>query len=137
VLIIDRGQLEASLLADEDRFIAFIIRHLQRECRDSVRDLDPVSLREMVSNGLVRARSHGLHKPMDLTAFISIMFEIGPNFDEQPDISRALRNPAIPADQRFGFMLGHVSEEAWEEAQRHRRSEAWFPDLLTDEVDRS
>jgi len=66
------------LTRDESRFIDFVVGHVRRECRESVRDIDPVSLREMVTNGLSRARSHGLAGPKDLTAFVAIMFEIAP-----------------------------------------------------------
>jgi hypothetical protein len=80
--------------------------------------IDPVSLREMVTNGLARARSYDLEKPQDLTAFVAIMFDISPNFDEQPDIQRALRDKSIPIEQRFNTMIERVPDKAWEEASR-------------------
>lgn len=117
------------LLADEQKFVDFVIGHLQRESRDSIRDIDPISLREMVSNGLARARSHGLRSAKNLTAFVAIMFEIAPNFDEQRDIRRALRDESVPVDRRFDAMLERVSDRAWEEAERAKISETWFPEL--------
>jgi predicted nuclease with TOPRIM domain len=133
MLRISKKQMHAFLTGDESRFIAFLLTQLRRECRDLVRDIDPESLREMVVNGLVRARSHGLNSATDLTAFVSIMFEIAPNFDEQPDIRRALQDESVPRESRFSVMLERVPEGAWEEAERNRRMEAWFPELLVDE----
>jgi hypothetical protein len=135
MLKIRQEQLEAMLTQDEGKFIDFIIEHLQRECRDSVRDIDAVSLREMVMNGLVRARSHGLSKAKALTAFVSIMFEIGPNFDEQPEIRRALRDHATRINENFEIIFELVPDSAWEQAERNRNSAAWFPELSEEESD--
>lgn len=132
MLTIHQDQLERMLTQDEARFIDFVVGHVHQECRNSVRDIDPVSLREMVTNGLARARSHGLRRAKDMTAFVAIMFEIAPNFDEQPDIRRALRDEAVPIDQRFDSMVERVPDRAWEEAERNKVSEAWFPELLAE-----
>ncbi|KHD07819.1 hypothetical protein PN36_20755 [Candidatus Thiomargarita nelsonii] len=72
----------------------------------------------MVTNGLTRARCYDLEKPQDLTAFVAIMFDISPNFDEQPDIQRALRDKSVPIEQRFNTMIERVPDKAWEEASR-------------------
>jgi len=130
MLTIRKEQLDQMFTHDEARFVDFVVRHVQQECRDSVRDIDPVSLREMVTNGLARARAHGLRGPKDLTAFVAIMFEIAPNFDEQPDIRRALGDESVPLEGRFDAMLERVPDWAWEDAQRGKVSEAWFPELL-------
>jgi hypothetical protein len=135
MLKIRQEQLEAMFTQDKGKFIDFIIGHLQRECRDSVRDIDPVSLREMVTNGLARARSHGLSKAKALTAFVSIMFEIGPNFDEQPNIRRALRDHATRIDEDFETIFKFLPDNAWDEAERNRNSAAWFPELSDVESD--
>ena len=128
-------QMEAMLRHDDEKFLSFIVEHLQRECRDSVRDIDQVSLREMAANGLARARGHGLRRARDLVAFVAIMFEIAPNFDEQADIRRALRDPTVPIDRRFDAMLERVPDRAWEEAARAKVAEAWFPGLPGEEGD--
>lgn len=130
MLVLSEQQKEDMLMADEERFVDFVVRHVQTECRDSVRDIDPVSLREMVANGLARARGHGLGRAKDLTAFVALMFEIAPNFDEQADIRRALADPSVPIDRRFDAMLEGVPDRAWDEAEKRRNPAAWFPELL-------
>ncbi len=125
---IRRRQLDDVLTQDEEKFADFVLEHVKRECRSSVRDIDPVSLREMVSNGIARARGHGLRAAKDITAFVAIMFEIAPNFDQQPDIRRALADESVPLDRRFDVMMERVPDRAWEEAERSRDSAAWFPE---------
>ena len=61
------------------------------------------------------------------------MFEIAPNFDDQPQIRAALTDSRIPLEQRFDKMLEQVPGWAWENAERRKVSLAWFPDLLADD----
>jgi len=41
---IRQEQIEAMLMHDEEKFIDFVVKHVQQECPDDVRDIDPVSL---------------------------------------------------------------------------------------------
>jgi len=126
---IRQEQIEAMLMHNEEKFIDFVVKHVKQECPDDVRDIDPVSLREMVTNGLARARSYDLKKPQYLTAFVAIMFDISPNFDEQPNIQQALRDQSVPIEQRFNAMIERVPDKAWEEAEKNKNYDAWFPEL--------
>lgn len=126
---IRQEQIEAMLMHNEEKFIDFVVKHVQQECPDDVRGIDPVSLREMVTNGLARARRYDLDKPQDLTAFVAIMFDISPNFDEQADIQRALRDKSVPIEQRFNTMIERVPDKAWEEAEKNKNYDVWFPQL--------
>ncbi len=126
---IRQEQIEAMLMHNEEKFIDFVVKHVKQECPDDVRGIDQVSLREMVTNGLTRARSYDLEKPQDLTAFVAIMFDISPNFDEQPNIQQALRDQSIPIEQRFNAMIEQVSDKAWEEAEKNKNYNVWFPEL--------
>jgi hypothetical protein len=128
---IRQEQIEAMLMHNEEKFIDFVVKHVRQECPDDVCGIDPVSLREMVTNGLTRARSYDLEKPQDLTAFVAIMFDISPNFDEQPYIQRALRDKSVPIEQRFNTMIERVPDKAWEEAETKTNYDAWFPELKT------
>lgn len=133
MLYFTSARMEQFLTGNEDHFIDFLVGHVKRACADCVRDIEPISLREMVTNALARARSHGLTRAKDLTAFVAIMFEIAPNFDEQPQIRAALADPRVPLEQRFEKMLEQVPDWAWEDAERGKVSLAWFPALLADD----
>jgi hypothetical protein len=124
MLNIRQEQIEAMLMHNEEKFIDFVVKHVQQECPDDIRGIDPVSLREMVINGLARARSYDLEKPQYLTAFVAIMFDISPNFDEQADIQRALRDKSVPIEQRFNAMIEGVPDKAWEEAEKNQNYDA-------------
>lgn len=126
---IRKEQYDEFLQADAARFVSLIVDHLQQESPELVRDLPVPELREMVANGLVRARGHGLRADGDLMAFVSVMFETAPNFDEHPAIRRVLQDPSIPPNERLDAIFTRVPGRAWEEAEQRYDAGAWFPDL--------
>ena len=129
MLEIRKEQSDAFLLNDEEKLVEFIIEHLQEESPELIDRIPADGLQEMVQNGLVRASSHGLRSLENLTAFVSVMFEIAPNFDEQPEIKRMLCDPTFSPEERFDLIFDKVSEKAWEEAEQRYDHEAWFPEL--------
>jgi hypothetical protein len=137
MLKIREEQIDAIRQSLEPRFdsekVEFIVQHLKDESPEIVSALPPAGLFEMVSNGMARAKSHGLTALGDLTAFVSIMFEIAPNFDEEPEIFNALRDENLPLNERFDNLFeGHL-DDAWERAARNYNPDAWaiawFPEL--------
>jgi hypothetical protein len=126
---IPKKQWDRLLQHDPEAFVDSIIEFLDQESPELVEDVPRDSLREMVANGITRARSHGFHTDEDLMAFVAVMFEIAPNFDEHPEILRALRDETVPLEERFDAIFDTVSQEAWSEAELNYDPEAWFPEL--------
>ncbi|MBA3805012.1 MAG: hypothetical protein H0X14_04790 [Acidobacteria bacterium] len=133
MLKIRKEQVEAFLPKTDEEIVEFIVKHLHEESPNLIERLPPESLREMVGNGVARARGHGLRRLEDLTAFVSIMFEIAPDFDEHEELRRVLRDDGVPADERMDRLFDSELDDAWEEVVRYRdpeaRAGAWFPEL--------
>lgn len=127
---LSKEQEDHYLQQDEEKFVGLVVEHLQEESPELIANLVDDSLREMIANGLKKARSYGINTDAQLIGFVSIMFEIAPNFDEQPDIHKILSSDKIPANDKFELIFGDaVSEEAWAEAENNYDEEAWFPEL--------
>ncbi|WNG62309.1 hypothetical protein F0U59_52150 [Archangium gephyra] len=126
MLRLTKAQIDGMILYDESSFVAFVANHIQEESPDLVLGLPFDSLRDMVVAGLERARGHGLRTPENLTAFVSIMFEIAPNFDEHPAIAKVLRDSSIPIDERMDALFTKLPPSAWEQAERCYDPEAWY-----------
>jgi len=126
-------QIDAFLPKDEHEVVNFIVKHLQSESPELIDRIPLDGLREMVGNGVARARTHGLSSLADLTGFVSIMFEIAPNFDVIPAIRSVLRDPNVPPDERFSKLFTKELNAAWERAADNYSPEAWarawFPEL--------
>ncbi len=108
-------------------FVERLIEHLRDEHEPLVRGFPDDILEEMVRNGVAKGRLHGITRESSLTAFVALMFEISPNFDEHPPIRRVLRDTRIPPDARIDALVERVSPEEWEEAERRYDASAWFP----------
>ena len=122
VLAAFQAQSEAALL---DR----VAEHVRAEHAHIVEGLPEPLVREMVANGLARARRHGLSAESSLTAFVALMFEIAPNFDEHPAARSVLTDARLLPDDRVEALIPRLKERHWREA-RHRYDErAWFPEL--------
>ncbi|MFH1897552.1 MAG: hypothetical protein ABH886_04850 [Candidatus Desantisbacteria bacterium] len=132
---IRKEQEDAFLLHDEKAFVDFIIEHLREEHYNYVSSMPDSMLVGMVSNGLTRARSHGLTDPENLTAFVALMFVMAPNFDEHPVFQKILDDESIPVDQRLDRLLIDELNSCWEEAEKNYNGDAWFPELQDEEED--
>lgn len=129
MLKIRKEQFDQYLQSNEQQFIQTILDFVRQDNPELIEGLPEHVLSEMVANGIERARSHGFRSDEDLMAFVAVMFEISPNFDEQPQIYQALHNPALPLDQRFDAIFDGVPAEAWQEAELNIDADAWFPEL--------
>ncbi|NMO23541.1 hypothetical protein HPC49_48320 [Pyxidicoccus fallax] len=129
MLRISKVQLDAFLLHDPKEFAEFMVQHLQEESPGLIDRIEPDLLREMIINGLERGRSHGLQSAEVLASFVSVMFHIAPNFDEHPDIRKALRDTRVPEPERMNRLFDSVPEKAWDEAEKQYDPDAWFPEL--------
>jgi hypothetical protein len=128
MLVIRQQQMEALIKGSDEEFLEFLVEHVREEFPEKVAERDEETLRRMVNGGIARAESHGFTLAEDVTAFISVMFEIAPNFDEQPQIKAVLDDEQFePGDRLERLSSPLVPEEAWEEAEKNHNEKAWFP----------
>jgi hypothetical protein len=119
--------MDSLIMGSDEEFVEFLVAHVKEEHPGIETERDDETLREMVRGGIERAGSHELTTAEDITAFISIMFEIAPNFDEQPQIKAVLDDENTPPEQRLEKLwTPAVPEEAWDEAEKNYDENAWF-----------
>ncbi len=91
---------------------------LEAELPGSLDAVDDDTRQVLVRTGIQRARSHGIEDTAEIAAFVAIMLDVGPNFDEQAEIRSGLRLSLRDA-------LQGCSEEAWEEADSSGAEAEW------------
>ena len=129
MLVIRQEQIDALIKGSDEEFVEFLVGHVKEEFPEKTAERDEETLRAMVKGGIGRAESHGFTSAEDQTAFISIMFEIAPNFDEQPQIRTVLDDPNFaPGDRLERLWSPLVTDENWEEAEQNYHENAWFPE---------
>lgn len=128
MLVIRQKQIDALIKGTDEEFVEFLVEHVKEEFPEKVVERDEETLRTMVRGGVRRAESHGFTTAEDITAFISIMFEIAPNFDEQPSIKSVLNDKNFAPEDRIERLWSPlVTEEEWEAAEKNYNEKAWFP----------
>jgi hypothetical protein len=113
--------------AVEAAFVREIARHLRAEHPARCEGLGDEELARRAEIGIARARAHGLTWDASITAFVAIMFEVAPTFDEQPAIRRVLSDRRVSANRRIDALWDRTSEEDWDEAEAHAgRAESFW-----------
>ncbi|HVE57386.1 MAG TPA: hypothetical protein VNB22_11205 [Pyrinomonadaceae bacterium] len=131
MLVIRQEQIDALIKGTDEEFVEFLVGHVKEEFPEKAAERDRETLHTMVRGGIRRAESHGFTTAEDITAFISIMFEIAPNFDEHPQIKTVLDDETFAPEDRIERLWSPlVTEEAWEEAAKNYNEKAWFPEDL-------
>ncbi len=86
-----------------------------------VRTLPKAVIERLALAGIGRARKHGLSSQESLSAFIVLMFEIAPNFDEDP-AARTLDDQVVPPERRVQEL-----EKRLTSADRGRMNRSYDP----------
>ncbi len=50
-----------------------------------------------------------------MVGFVSLMFEVAPNFDDHPRVREALEDPAAPPMAKMQYLSSRVTEAVWQE----------------------
>ena len=108
-------------VTDDKELYELIFDHLCEEQPEAVADLRDNEIMSRVHLGVDRARAHGLDTDGSITAFVTLMFLVAPNFDEQPDIRKALEDAALPPDERMQQIFAKTKESDWDEAGENAR----------------
>jgi hypothetical protein len=127
MLVIREQQIQSFIADSDDRLVELIAQTVREMNPDRIADLDEAQLTRSVIFGVERARSHGLRRSETIAAFVAVMFEIAPNFDEQPQIKNALADANYPPDERFDLLWQRTSDDDWIEAVSLYDAEIWFP----------
>lgn len=127
MLIIREEQIQHFIAADEEQLVGIISNSIRGLNEDRVADYEDEKLAKMIKIGISRAKSHELTKAEDIAAFVAVMFEIAPKFDEQSEIKLVLNDTNFPPEERFYQSFERVSEEGWLEAETLYDNTFWFP----------
>ncbi|MEP6847670.1 MAG: hypothetical protein ABI999_02350 [Acidobacteriota bacterium] len=127
MFVIRQEQIQHFIAADEDELAFEVAKAVRRATGDRVSSYDDVQLRGMVKIGIERARANKLTAAEDISAFVAVMFEVAPRFDEQKDIRQILDNETLPPDIRFYQIFDFAQDQAWAEAERRYDDDFWFP----------
>jgi hypothetical protein len=126
MLVIKESQIQAFIAATDAELYAVVATAVRTANPTRVDGYSDEKITKMVSNAVARARKHNIEKVQDIAAFVAVMFETSPRFDEQKEIAAVLEDVHYPPEERFYQLFERVSDEAWAEAERSYDVALWF-----------
>jgi len=130
VLIIRKEQIAVFQQHAEHNFVNSVIKQLYTNHAEVVKDLPKEKLYKRVEYGVQRAREYGLTSENNLRAFVTLMFEIGPDFDKFPTFQKYLVDESVLPDERMGVLLSKTTEADWQNAQQAFDPTNWPENML-------
>jgi hypothetical protein len=127
MLVIREEQIQSFMAADDGEIAKIAAEAIRGSNPDRVSGHSESRLRSMARIGVERARAAGFSKAEDIAVFVSLMFEVSPQFNEQPAIANVLQNTALAPTDRFEQIFEQVPDDAWTEAQDLYDEKIWFP----------
>lgn len=112
------SQMDVLRQSADDAWIGELCRHLRTHHGRAVSSFDDEQLCQRVAAGVARARAYGLAARSKVGFFVSLLFEIGPAFDDHPRIRQVLTRGRMSPDERLASLTTELSRQEWEEAAR-------------------
>jgi hypothetical protein len=106
------------------------VENLRTNHAAAVKDIPEDTLYKRVEYGIQRAREHGLSWKNNLNAFVTLMFEIGPDFDRFPAFKNFLTDEGVPPNERMELLLQETTDVDWQNAQKASAPNNWPEDML-------
>jgi hypothetical protein len=119
------NQRRQLLQTAETNIFPAVKEHLLQVQPGLAESVPPEELDRRIRNGIARAVDYGITLVAGVASFVGLMFEIAPNFDEQPGIALALADPFFDANQRIMHLPLHTTDEDWQHAVLSYDAAAW------------
>ncbi len=124
-MIIRNDQINSLREDDYPRLIETIRQYLRDNHQSAVMGFDDEQLRSMIRVGIKRAEKYEMNSDAGFGAFVAIMFEVAPNFDEHPNIKKALMDKTVSPNSRILDIIHRTTEKDWDEAEQSYDPEGW------------
>src|SRR5438270_6392629 len=126
VLSIRPEQLKALSSVPEQAFADALYDFARDNLALWVRSLSPDVLRNRITSGVERARSHGFEWQSSIAAFVALMLRFSPNFDEYPPIRALLDENGAEREERAERLFTEITPEQWLAVEERYGPYAWY-----------
>lgn len=118
MITIRPNQFDQFLQHDAEVFIDHLLQFITDTMPDEIRGIPTHLVREQIRVAVARARKYGLTTDEQVMGFVSVMFEIAPNFDQEPVLQKVLTDTRLKPSERWEALFADRPElnAAWERA---------------------
>jgi len=126
VLVIRQEQMDTLIKGTDEEWVETLLKETKESDPDISKKYDDDALRRMVRTAIKKAERYGFTPAKDQASFVSIMFEVAPNFDEQDEIRSVLMEDNLKPSFRLQKLWSNaVPEEVWDKAEENYNEDAW------------
>jgi hypothetical protein len=126
MLVIRDAQLQSFIASGSDDIELLIAQAEVRINPSRVDGIRPIRLRSMARIAMETALSVGMTKAEDIAGFAALMFEISPQFHQEPSIAVALADESFQPGERLTYLFERTTDEAWADAVKLYDQNIWF-----------
>ncbi|MGI8813343.1 MAG: hypothetical protein ACR2IH_12585 [Pyrinomonadaceae bacterium] len=128
MLVIRDAQIQSLIAKNDDDIVRLTGEAVIRACHSRVESIRPLRLLSMVEIGIARAKELGFNNAEDIAAFVTLMFEVSPQFSDQHEIAAVLADTNFSPGDRLSQLPDRASDAAWAEAEQLYDARFWFAD---------
>ncbi len=126
MLVIRQEQMDTLIKGTDEEWVETLLKETKESDPDISKKYDDDALRRMVRTAIKKAERYGFTPAKDQASFVSIMFEVAPNFDEQDEIRSVLMEDNLKPSFRLQKLWSNaVPEEVWDKAEENYNEDAW------------
>ena len=115
---IRKAQMETLQTAADRQFVVWLLAELRKEFPEETTELSDDRLKRRVAYGMLRAEKYGVESNFGITAFVSLMLSVAPNFDEHQPVRDILKEKDVLADTRMQRVLRRHTDADWLEVRK-------------------
>jgi hypothetical protein len=128
MLKIRKEQMDIFQQQAEINFVHHVAKQLHNNHAEAVKDVPEDKLYKRVEYGIRCAREYGLTWKNNLRTFVTLMFEIAPDFDSYPVFHNYLTDESIQPNHRMEIILDKTVGSDWKKA-REASTKDWPEEL--------
>jgi hypothetical protein len=106
-------------------FLRETVLYVKEQHAEKVAGLSETIIQQRVKTAIDRAKSFGLRLEDSILFFLALMFDIAPNFYEQPGIHKALTTGERSPDLRMDELLDNTTDDDWDQAEESYDEGKW------------
>ena len=129
MLKIRKEQMDVFQQQAEINFVHYVAKQLRNNHAEAVKDLPQDKLYKRVEYGIRCAREYGLTWKNNLQTFVTLMFEIAPDFDSYHVFQKYLTDKSIQPNDRMEIIFDNTVGSDWSKAQQ-ASTKGWPEELL-------
>jgi hypothetical protein len=133
MLVIRTAQMQVFERESLEDCVRFLTQFVREQVFEELPGISDATLDRRIRAGILRADEYGFLTYSDIAIFVSLLFDIGPTFDQYPFFQSVLKDPDLAGrdseeDERMTVLIELATQRDWLDAYESGGQGAWLRD---------